>query len=415
MAVQGRFDGLSRFLVRCHPPRWRERYAAEVLDLLDQHQPTARTVFDLYVSAVSTHLDPAWRGGRLPRIRLRLVGQVAAVIGAILLFPAAILGCGAWKEMYGPPMPISDGTWGMAFSPDARTVAVIGPGLEIWSVGGRAHPKLLNYSHGDDNIGGGSPAFSPDGRMLATAGGSVTLWNVTDPARFTQIALLPQYRSGTNAVAFSPDGRVLAGGLGDGRVVLWDITDPVRVHRLATLTGQKGNLTAVAFSPDGRLLASASPNGTVFLWDVADLAHVTRIAAFPRQPGGVPAVAFSPDGRLLASGSDGGTVILRNVAGPAAPVITATLRFAIPRLRGPIQDPGPQVALAFSADGRTLSTIAGNTTVTRWNVSHSGAVSRISSVTGHTIGPGTVAFAAGGSAVAGAPATGETLALWKLP
>jgi hypothetical protein len=33
---------LSRFLVCCYPPRWRLRYAEELLEVLDQHQPTAR-------------------------------------------------------------------------------------------------------------------------------------------------------------------------------------------------------------------------------------------------------------------------------------------------------------------------------------------------------------------------------------
>jgi hypothetical protein len=53
---------LSRFLVGCHPRRWRQRYADEMLDVLDQYQPTERTVLNLWVSAVSAQLDPAWRG-----------------------------------------------------------------------------------------------------------------------------------------------------------------------------------------------------------------------------------------------------------------------------------------------------------------------------------------------------------------
>jgi hypothetical protein len=35
---------LSRALVGCHPRRWRERYGDEMLDVLGQHDPTARTV-----------------------------------------------------------------------------------------------------------------------------------------------------------------------------------------------------------------------------------------------------------------------------------------------------------------------------------------------------------------------------------
>jgi len=62
---------LSRFLVGCHPRRWRQRYAADLLEVLDQHRPTARTVLNLWASAVSAHLDRAWRAGRHPRIRPR--------------------------------------------------------------------------------------------------------------------------------------------------------------------------------------------------------------------------------------------------------------------------------------------------------------------------------------------------------
>src|SRR5580704_8630671 len=47
---------LSRFLVRCYPPRWRQRYAEELLGVLDQHQPTSRTVLNLWAGAVSAQL-----------------------------------------------------------------------------------------------------------------------------------------------------------------------------------------------------------------------------------------------------------------------------------------------------------------------------------------------------------------------
>jgi WD40 repeat protein len=407
---------LSRFLVRCYPPRWRQRYAAELLEVLDQHRPTARTVVNLCAIAVSTRLDPAWRIERHPMTGLRRwAPPVLAAVAAVLLLPAGCLGYGVWQEKYGSPMPISNGTEGIAFSPDERTVAVINPGLEVWDVADRAHPRLLNYSHGDDTVGGADPAFSPDGRILATAGGAVTLWNVSDPARFTQIAVLPAYPGGVNAVAFSPNGRTLASGLGDGTVILWDVADPAHATRIATLTGQAGNLTAVAFSPDGHLLASASPDGTVFLWNVANPARITRAAVLTGQPGGVSAVAFSPDGQLLASGSDSGTVVLRDIADPAAPVITATLHFTIAPPRFPGMAAGPDVALTFSRGGRTLTTIADNTTVIVWDVAGPGAVSRITTITGTNIGAGEVAFSPGGRIVAGAPAVGDTLALWILP
>src|SRR6478672_3685774 len=54
-------DRLSRAVVGCYPPRWKQRYAAELLDVLDQHRAGPRTVLSLAGGVLSTHLDPAYR------------------------------------------------------------------------------------------------------------------------------------------------------------------------------------------------------------------------------------------------------------------------------------------------------------------------------------------------------------------
>ena len=147
---------------------------------------------------------------------------------------------------------------------------------------------------------------------------------------------------------------------------------------------------------------------------MADPARLAEIAVLPGRDTGQGAMMFSPDGRILAT-ADNGAVVLWDVADPATPVITATLRFTVPPSQFPGPGTGADVALAFSASGRTLTTIAGNTTVTLWNVTDPAAVSRITTITGDSIGAGEVAFSPGGRTLAGAPVTGDTLALWTLP
>lgn len=365
---------LSRALVGCYPRRWRQRYGEELLDVLDQHGAGARTVLNLGASALGAHLDPAYRTERFPMIRLHknAFAAAAAVIAGLMVL-VLLAGIVVWQDNLGndgPPPPLSQGAYGVAFSPDGRTVATINTSLEIWNAADLARPERLGYSRGD-TVSGTDPAFTPDGRVLATAGGkTVILWSVAHhPGRPAQITVLPAGPGGVSAVAFSPDGRTLASGYDDGTVALWNVADPARVTRIATLTGQAGGIAALSFSPGGHLLACAGNNGAVALW---------------------------------------------NVAGPAQPAITATLRLTVPA--PPAQQGGfPDVALAFSAGGHTLTTIAGNTTVTRWNVTGTGTVTRITTITGHSIGSGPVAFSPGGRTVAGAPVTGDTVALWALP
>jgi hypothetical protein len=54
-------DRLCRALVGCYPHRWKQRYAAEMLDVLDQHRTGPRTVLSLAGGALTTHLDPGYR------------------------------------------------------------------------------------------------------------------------------------------------------------------------------------------------------------------------------------------------------------------------------------------------------------------------------------------------------------------
>ncbi len=59
-------------LLRCYPSAWRERYETEMTDILDQHDVTFMTWFDLLRGALDARLDPAFvvnRGPMTERLR----------------------------------------------------------------------------------------------------------------------------------------------------------------------------------------------------------------------------------------------------------------------------------------------------------------------------------------------------------
>ena len=139
----------------------------------------------------------------------------------------------------------------LVFSPDGRTLAVVGQQTVLWDVAARKAVDQFDsgYSH--------ALAFSPDGKSLAY--GQLMAASVRDLEAHTTRELTqlrePFHQAAIDTVAFSPDGKIVASGSHDATVRLWD---PASGRQLFNLRGHAYWVNQVRFSPDGSVLASAS-------------------------------------------------------------------------------------------------------------------------------------------------------------
>jgi WD40 repeat protein len=226
----------------------------------------------------------------------------------------------------------------LAFSPDGRTLASAGAAsdpegrgeVKLWAEG-PGEVKLWDVATGKNTatLKGHAGkvwgvAFSPDGKTLASGGGrSGNAWPGTgelklwDVATGKNIATLKSYPGVVCCVAFSPDGKALASSIRDGTVRLWEVATG---KNSATFEAPEyGGLSlCVAFSPDGKTVAvgggpvkqrdGPGATGEIQLWD---LAAGKKTATLQGHPGDgcfsnmfarAFSVAFSPDGKVLVSG-----------------------------------------------------------------------------------------------------------------
>ena len=278
---------LSRALVACFPPRWKQRYREEMLQVLDQHQASPRTVLSLAGGAVSAHLDPGYRTGR-PVIKNNAVRALLIAAAGCMAVIALVYGVFTYTDVN---QLIGDLAWhpghaegdtALVLTPDQRLVATLEGGEPDTAVvtlmsAGPAGLRQLSWFEGGVTV-----AIAPDGHLVATSGygGEAALWNVARPRHPALLAILrPGSSNALWGEAFSPDSKLLAAAYG-GTTALWDVARPARPRLLTVLAAHVGPVTHadIAFSPDGHLLALASGNGQVTIWDVTRPARAAPVA-----------------------------------------------------------------------------------------------------------------------------------------
>ena len=154
-----------------------------------------------------------------------------------------------------------------------------------------------------------------------------------------ELVLQSGHSQGINCAVFGPDGKWLATAGADNSIVIWERSTG---RQLRTLRGHSGYIRVLGVSPDGRWLASGANDKTIKLWDVS---AGRELYEFKGQDGPILGLAFSPDNHLLASGSSDQTAKIWDLSSRTE---VRTLKHR-----------SPLGALAFTSDGKSLVTAAG--------------------------------------------------------
>ncbi|HIM29247.1 MAG TPA: hypothetical protein EYG57_06790 [Planctomycetes bacterium] len=218
--------------------------------------------------------------------------------------------------------------------------------------------------------------------VSGSADTSVRQWNLTNGAAIRSLA----HGAAVTHVAVSLDGVTIASAGSDKLVKLWNSANGAP---LPVLTGHSGIVRQVAISPDGARIVSVASDG-VRMWDISG----ALLERFPLGEGGLRG----------ASVTTGGTVLAMD-AKHVLHVATPSLVRLIPGHDGPVN------AMAFAANGATLTSGGDDKAVRMWTVADG---KLLATFAGATAAIADLAISADGKLLAAAGAD-KTARIWPVP
>jgi WD40 repeat protein len=313
-----------------------------------------------------------WGG---PIVSLSPNGQMLATLfpnNTIQLWDVAT--GGKLRSMPGP----QNGVGTLLFAPDSKMLAVAGGDRTVYLLDAESGKEIRQLKGkqpieggvrillGGGLLGGAGMAFSPDGKTLATAEqeldraqGKINVYlKLTSVESGEEIRRIDAPQAGVSPIVYSPDHKILAFVAGNVMHVL----DPATGKEIRQFNAVDG-VTAMAFSPGSKTVATKIINGIVRLWDIEIGKEVNHYGESVAADGGKPAgvffakrgardLAFSADGKTVATGA-GNTIRMWDTVTGKEEDLTGGHR-------------APVSAVSVSADGKTVISL-GDNVIRRWD------------------------------------------------
>jgi len=228
-------------------------------------------------------------------------------------------------------------------------------GKTLLSVG-RDHQLLgWNLDSGSYRVLRGLPAgawsayaneLSPDGLVLSMASAADKSVKLVDSQTQKDLRSLA-CESDPRSLLFSPDGKTLAVGCGQGLFYLWDCHHDGKPRKV--VAPEKDPVLVLYFAPDGKWLVTASENPQnqrVHIWDVATAKRLLSLPGNSR----FAAAAIAPDGKSAAV-----SFYDRSLRIFAVPDFKKSWLPVLPKEQRLIPFEYAPISLAFSPDGQVLA------------------------------------------------------------